>query len=116
MVTSATILYHLVKQHGGPVHVCARSNTAIDRLNVVRVCAKSREAIDTPVSHLALHIKVKKMDGSLELQKLPQTRDELSVSDEKRYCMLRKQGDLVICCTCIGSPPADADEVLLYPH
>ena len=96
--------------------VCAPSNTAIDRLNVVRVCAKSREAIDTPVSHLALHIQVKKMDGSLELQKLPQTRDELSVSDEKRYCMVRKQGDLVICCTCIGSPPADADEVLLYPH
>ena len=90
MVTSATILYHLVKQHGGPVHVCARSNTAIDRLNVVRVCAKSREAI---VSHLALHIQIKKMDGSLELQV-----------------------DLVICCTCIGSPPADADEVLLYPH
>jgi superfamily I DNA and/or RNA helicase len=55
-VTSATILYKLVKQHGGPVLVCAPSNTAVDQLcekvhktglKVVRVCAKSREALET---------------------------------------------------------------------
>jgi len=121
-VTSATILYQLVKQHGGPVLVCAPSNTAVDQLcekihktglKVVRVCAKSREAIDTPVAHLALHNQIKNMEGSLELQKLLQLKEEtgeLSVSDEKRYRMLRKQGEKelldladVICCTCIGA-------------
>ena len=84
-VTSATILYQLVKQHGGPVVVCAPSNTAVDQLcekvhmtelKVVRVCAKSREAIDTPVSHLALHNQIKKMEGSLELQKLQQLKPQ----------------------------------------
>ena len=53
-VTSATIVYQLVKQHGGPILVCAPSNTAVDQLTekvertglkVVRLCAKSREAI-----------------------------------------------------------------------
>lgn len=31
-VTSATIVYHLVKQTGGPVLVCAPSNVAVDHL------------------------------------------------------------------------------------
>lgn len=31
-VTSATIVYQLVKQSGGPVLVCAPSNTAVDQL------------------------------------------------------------------------------------
>lgn len=31
-VTSATIVYQLVKQNGGPVLVCAPSNTAVDQL------------------------------------------------------------------------------------
>ena len=66
-VTSATIIYQLVKLHGGPVLVCAPSNTAVDQLcekvdktglKVVRVCAKSREALETPVAHLALHNQV----------------------------------------------------------
>jgi len=121
-VTSATILYQLVKQHGGPVLVCAPSNTAVDQLcekvhktglKVVRVCAKSREALETPVAHLALHNQIKKVEGSLELQKLQLLKDEtgeLSSSDEKRYRMLRKQCEKelldmadVICCTCIGA-------------
>jgi regulator of nonsense transcripts 1 len=95
-VTSATILYKLVKQHGGPVLVCAPSNTAVDQLcekvhktglKVVRVCAKSREALETPVAHLALHNQIKKVEGSLELQKLQLLKEEtgeLSSSDEKR--------------------------------
>ncbi|RZF35807.1 hypothetical protein LSTR_LSTR006265, partial [Laodelphax striatellus] len=70
-VTSATIVYQLVKQNGGPVLVCAPSNIAVDQLTekihrtslkVVRVCAKSREAIDSPVSFLALHNQIRNMD------------------------------------------------------
>jgi len=121
-VTSATIIYQLVKQHGGPVLVCAPSNTAVDQLcnkihqtglKVVRVCAKSREALDSPVSNLALHNQIKNMEGSGELQKLEllkQEAGELSSNDEKRYRMLRKQSEKelldladVICCTCIGA-------------
>ena len=74
-VTSATIVYQLVKQNSGPILVCAPSNTAgknrtnlisrkkcfiyifkisVDQLTekvertglkIVRLCAKSREAI-----------------------------------------------------------------------
>ena len=49
------------------VLVCASSNIAVDQLTekihrtglkVVRLCAKSREAIDSPVSFLALHNQV----------------------------------------------------------
>ena len=60
-VTSATIVYQLVKQHGGPILVCAPSNTAVDQLTekiertglkVVRLCAKSREAIGKLIANL----------------------------------------------------------------
>ena len=91
-MTSATIVFQLVKNQGGPVLVCAPSNTAVDQLTekiektglkvrkaldsllmgkcelllfsfqVVRVAAKSREAIDSPVSHLALHNQIKNME------------------------------------------------------
>ena len=52
------------------VLVCAPSNIAVDQLTekihrtglkVVRLCAKSREAIDSPVSFLALHNQVIKL-------------------------------------------------------
>jgi len=121
-VTSATIIYQLVKLHGGPVLVCAPSNTAVDQLcekvhktglKVVRVCAKSREALDTPVAHLALHNQIKKLEGNNEFSKLQMLKEEtgeLSSSDEKRYRILRKQCEKelldvadVICCTCIGA-------------
>lgn len=121
-VTSATIVYQLVKQNGGPVLVCAPSNTAVDQLTekihrtnlkVVRLCAKSREAIDSPVSFLALHNQIRKLDTNTELQKLQQLKDEtgeLSSVDEKRYRMLKKSAERelleaadVICCTCVGA-------------
>uniref|UniRef100_A0A6M2DNA6 DNA helicase n=1 Tax=Xenopsylla cheopis TaxID=163159 RepID=A0A6M2DNA6_XENCH len=121
-VTSATIVYQLVKQHGVPVLVCAPSNTAVDQLTekihksnlkVVRLCAKSREAIDSPVSFLALHNQIRNMDSNTELQKLQQLKDEtgeLSSADEKRYRMLKKSSEKelleaadVICCTCVGA-------------
>ena len=62
-VTSATIVYQLVKQHGGPILVCAPSNTAVDQLTekiertglkVVRLCAKSREAIGKLIGHFCV--------------------------------------------------------------
>jgi len=121
-VTSATIVYQLVKQSGGPVLVCAPSNTAVDQLTekihatglkVVRVCAKSREAIVSSVSFLALHNQIRKMDCNTELQKLQQLKEEtgeLSSVDEKRYRMLKKAAEKelldaadVICCTCVGA-------------
>ena len=125
-VTSATIIYQLVKLHGGPVLVCAPSNTAVDQLcekvdktglKVVRVCAKSREALESPVSHLALHNQIKRLEGAGQgggelgkLQLLKEEAGELSSSDEKRYRILRKQAEKelldvadVICCTCIGA-------------
>ena len=57
-----------------PVLVCAPSNIAVDQLTekihqtglkVVRLCAKSREAIDSPVSFLALHNQISNMDRSV---------------------------------------------------
>ena len=54
-----------------PVLVCAPSNIAVDQLTekihmsglkVVRLSAKSREAIDSPVSFLALHNQIRNMD------------------------------------------------------
>ncbi|XP_061409775.1 regulator of nonsense transcripts 1 isoform X1 [Lethenteron reissneri] len=121
-VTSATIVYHLAKQNSGPVLVCAPSNIAVDQLTekihrtglkVVRLCAKSREAIDSPVSFLALHNQIRNMDSLPELQKLQQLKDEtgeLSSADEKRYRALKRNAERellmnadVICCTCVGA-------------
>ncbi|CAG0894471.1 unnamed protein product [Darwinula stevensoni] len=121
-VTSATIVYHLVKQNGGPMLVCAPSNIAVDQLTekihrtglkVVRLCAKSREAIESPVSFLALHNQIRNMDTNSELMKLQQLKDEtgeLSSADEKRYRMLKRTSEKelleaadVICCTCVGA-------------
>ncbi|CAG5115158.1 unnamed protein product [Candidula unifasciata] len=121
-VTSATVVYHLVKQNNGPVLVCAPSNIAVDQLTekihktglkVVRLCAKSREAIDSPVSFLALHNQIRSLDTVPELNKLQQLKDEtgeLSSGDEKRYRSLKKQCEKellqaadVICCTCVGA-------------
>ena len=70
-VTSATIVYHLARQNGEQVLVCAPSNIAVDQLTekihrtglkVVRLCAKSREAIDSPVAFLALHNQIRNLD------------------------------------------------------
>ncbi|CAG5132003.1 unnamed protein product [Candidula unifasciata] len=121
-VTSATIVYHMVKQNSGPVLVCAPSNIAVDQLTekihktglkVVRLCAKSREAIDSPVSFLAMHNQTRNMDTVPDLNKLQQLKDEtgeLSSGDEKRYRSLKKQCEKellqaadVICCTCVGA-------------
>lgn len=80
---------------------------------MVRVCAKSREAIDSPVSFLAMHNQIRNMKSNTELHKLQQLKDEtgeLSVSDDKRYRMLKRQAERelleaadVISCTCVGA-------------
>lgn len=62
----------------------------------MRLAAKSREAIDSPVAHLALHNQVRSMDSMPELQKLQQLKDdqgELSSSDEKRYKTLKTSAE-----------------------
>jgi len=122
-VTSATIVYHLVKScNVGQVLVCAPSNIAVDQLTekihrtglkVVRLCAKSREAIDSNVSFLSLHQQVRSINSMPELQKLQQLKDEtgeLSSKDEKHYRALKRQAERdllqnadVICSTCVGA-------------
>lgn len=67
-------------------------------VQVVRLCAKSREAIDSPVSFLALHNQIRNLGDSQELKKLQQLKNEtkeLSSNDEKRFCILRKQAEKV---------------------
>ena len=94
-VSSATILYQLVKQRRGRVLFCAPSNTAVNQLcetvnktgvKIVSVSATSREAMETSLSHLALHNQIKNVEGGMELQSLQLLADtgELSTSDRKR--------------------------------
>ncbi|TKR93806.1 hypothetical protein L596_008196 [Steinernema carpocapsae] len=119
-VTSATLVYHLVKQTSGQVLVCAPSNIAVDQLaekihrtglKVVRLCAKGRETVDSPVAFLSLHNQLKALHGAAELHKLMQLKEEiggLTFADEKRFRALKtaKEKELltqadVICCTCV---------------
>ncbi|KAF7639132.1 hypothetical protein Mgra_00001367 [Meloidogyne graminicola] len=77
-VTSATLVYHLVKQTNGQVLVCAPSNIAVDQLaekihktglKVIRFCAKGRETVDSSVAFLSLHNQLKALQTG-ELFKL----------------------------------------------
>ncbi|KAI0985769.1 hypothetical protein GJ496_009040 [Pomphorhynchus laevis] len=122
-VTSATIVYHLVKQTCTQVLVCAPSNVAVDQLaekihkadlKVVRLYAKGRESIESSISFLALHNQVDTLCSSDdELNRLKELRDEvgvLSSDNEKRYRFLKRKYENsllrladVICCTCVGA-------------
>jgi len=121
-VTSATIIYHLVKNSACQVLVCAPSNVAVDQLcervhrtglKVVRLTAKSREDVESSVSFLALHEQVRANDTIPALNKLSQLKvemGELSTSDEKRLRQLTKAAEKeildaadVVCCTCVGA-------------
>ncbi|KRZ75918.1 Regulator of nonsense transcripts 1, partial [Trichinella papuae] len=121
-VTSASIVYHLAKAERTPILVCAPSNVAVDQLaekinrtglRVIRMCARSKEAIDSPVSSLALHNQVRSSDGEGELEKLWRLKEKtgkLSTEDEHRFRHLRSkcEHDLlaladVVCCTCVAA-------------
>ncbi|KAH9820833.1 RNA helicase-domain-containing protein [Melampsora americana] len=121
-VTSASIVYHLSKMNPGQVLVCAPSNVAVDQLSekihmtglkVVRVQAKSREALDSSVQYLTLHLQVANNDTHPDLQKLIQLKSEqgeLSSTDERRYKSLTRLCEReilanadVILCTCVGA-------------
>eukprot|EP01027_Heterolobosea_sp_BB2_P017330 GEZU01024570.1.p1 GENE.GEZU01024570.1~~GEZU01024570.1.p1 ORF type:complete len:1077 (+),score=269.79 GEZU01024570.1:179-3232(+) len=121
-VTSATVVYHLVKQSQGQVLVCAPSNVAVDQLaekihatglKVVRLCAKSREAVNSPVEFLTLHYLVRHFPEKTELHKLQMLKDEqgeLSEKDEAKFKKLKRAAEKeilqaadVICTTCVGA-------------
>jgi regulator of nonsense transcripts 1 len=120
-VTSATLVYHLTKQNMGQVLVTAPSNVAVDQLTekiaatglrVVRLASKTREATNSSVDHLCLHIMVPLAAGD-EFKKLQRLKDEigeLSERDQKKYRSLRNRTEReilqaadVICCTCVGA-------------
>ncbi|KAJ1940485.1 ATP-dependent RNA helicase, partial [Linderina pennispora] len=95
-VTSATLVYHLVRANTGKVLVCAPSNVAVDQLTekihktglrVVRITAKSREELESRISHLELHTQALMNDTIPELQKLHRLKmqmGELSRRDQDR--------------------------------
>mmetsp|Transcript_5429 Transcript_5429/g.7904 ORF Transcript_5429/g.7904 Transcript_5429/m.7904 type:complete len:1069 (+) Transcript_5429:55-3261(+) len=121
-VTSATLVYHLTKQQGmGQVLVTAPSNVAVDQLTekiaatglrVVRLASKTREATNSSVDHLCLHVMTPLAAGD-EFQKLQCLKDEigeLTERDQKKYRTLRTRTEReilqaadVICCTCVGA-------------
>jgi regulator of nonsense transcripts 1 len=123
-LTSATIVYHMAKMHGGQTLVCAPSNIAVDHLTekinatglrVVRVCAKTREAVPSSCEQLTLHHQVKLLAAAENsaLHKLQRLRDEtgeLSAEDEKIFNKERRAAERellnhadVICVTCVGA-------------
>lgn len=111
-VTSATIVYHLVKNiHRKKKHdqvlVCAPSNIVVDQLaekisqthvKVVRLCSKSREAVSSSVEHLTLHSQIRMLNvpeyNKLnKLFKLLEDQGELSSKDEEDFKKLKKQAE-----------------------
>lgn len=140
-VTSATIVYHLVKINrknwtGPKVLVAAPSNVAVDQLSeqihktglkVVRVYAKSRESLTSTVEFLALHrqvedlAKLSNQPNHQKLQRLLNLKEiagELKRQDEKRLHKLRRQVEIellesadVICTTCVGAGDIRLDKM-----
>jgi regulator of nonsense transcripts 1 len=122
-LTSATIVYHLVRQRQGQVLVVAPSNTAVDHLTekiaatglkVVRVVARSRESVVSSVEELCLHnIVIAAAGAKSELRKLHTLKaeaGELSAKDGARLRKLLRDAERevlaaadVICTTCAGA-------------
>lgn len=122
--TSASIVYHLVKQNQGQVLVCSPANVAVDHLTekisksglkVVRLCALTREALPSSVEHLSLHSMVRSLDtpDKAELRKYLLLKDgmgELKASDAAKLRVLVSKAEQeilqaadVICTTCVGA-------------
>jgi regulator of nonsense transcripts 1 len=90
-VTSATLVCHLTKQDMGQVLVTAPSNVAVDQLTekiaatglrVVRLASKTREATNSSVDHLCLHVMVPQAAGD-EFSKLQRLKDEIGELSER---------------------------------
>ncbi|KAI6230867.1 Regulator of nonsense transcripts 1 [Aphelenchoides fujianensis] len=124
-VTSAALVYQMVKVSKEQVLVCSPSNIAADQLaeklhltglKVVRFCAKGRETVESSVGFLALHNQLKALQGAAELHKLMRLKEEvgeLSSTDELRFkqLVMVKEKELlgkaeVICSTCISAADA----------
>lgn len=86
-MTSASIVYHLVKNTKRQVLVCAPSNVVVDMLaqrihqtgvKVLRFCSKSRESVSSDVEELTLHYKLKNLKEPYydKLKELFQKNDE----------------------------------------
>ena len=123
-VTSASIVYHLVRQTKRQVLVCAPSNVVDDMLaqrihetgvKVLRFCSKSRESVSSDVEELTLHYKLRNLkengfDKHKEYYKQLDDEKNLSAEDEAKFKQLRKKAEEeiiksseVICATCIAS-------------
>ncbi|CAN3373152.1 hypothetical protein DIURU_001194 [Diutina rugosa] len=117
-VTSATIIYHLVKMNREKVLVCAPSNVAVDHLvdklnqlglKVVRLTAKSREDVESNVSHLSLHNLVAKEEGA-KYANYREREGELDDAEVAKVGRAIRQAESrilkkcdVVCCTCVGA-------------
>ena len=120
-VTSATIIYNMVKSISDPkkskVLVCAPSNVAVDHLaeklyqtglRVVRVYAKTQELIDSPVGFLGLHNQVKNLAEYKKFQIKHLSDLQPGKAGRARKMMdnfeLKVIADAeVVCCTCIAA-------------
>ena len=123
-VTSAALVYHLVKLNVGKVFVSTPSNIASDQLaekidktgvKVVRMCAKSRETISTRADYLSLHNLIKDLDGKkyaylLELEEKMSNHETLSKKELASYKKLKERAERdimrdaeVIVTTCASS-------------
>lgn len=119
-VTSASIVYHIVKQFKEQILVCAPSNIAVDHLTekieqtglrVVRIVARNKEEVLNNVKGLLLHKLIlqlpKRFDELRKLAELKERTGELDSRDEKKYKELKSEAEHVIlknaeviCCTC----------------
>ena len=123
-VTSASIVYHLVKQTKKQVLVCAPSNVVVDMLaqkihqtgvKVLRFCSKSRESVSSDVEELTLHYKLRNMkeasyDKLKEYYQMIDDEKEFNNEEELKFKQLKKKAEYdviknadVICATCIAS-------------
>uniref|UniRef100_A0A7S2RGG5 Upf1 domain-containing protein n=1 Tax=Mucochytrium quahogii TaxID=96639 RepID=A0A7S2RGG5_9STRA len=123
-VTSASLVYHMVKQNKAKVLVTAPSNVAVDQLTekihktglkVVRLVAKAREHLESNVEELTLHYTIKNFAAATggDLKRLLDKKEEvgyLSDGETKKLVKLLRstQNSIlndadVICCTCAGA-------------
>ena len=121
-VTSATLIYHLVRLRKTKMLVCAPSNVAVDQLaeklhrtglRVLRLVSRTREVMESSVSFLSLHEQASSVEPNSQLGHLIQLKHKnggLNSSDEAKYRTLLENREYellnaaeVICTTCSSS-------------